>query len=101
MIYCTTTQQQILGYIVCLSKHYQRGLGNLITAKSKRIVNHGAAIDKREMNYAEVEDLDSCRSIRYLTSIGKSVTEAWGLGWINPKFKAEVIGLEDEYHRQG
>jgi hypothetical protein len=55
----------------------------------------------RWMKYAEVRKVLLLPTVRYLTSIGKSVTEAWDLGWINPKFKAEVFRLEDEYHRQG
>jgi len=55
----------------------------------------------RWMKDAEVRKVLLLPTVRYLTSIGKSVTEAWDLGWINPKFKAEVIRLEDEYHRQG
>jgi len=55
----------------------------------------------RWMKYAEVRKVLLLPTVRYLTSIGKSVTEAWDLGWINPKFKAEVLRLEDEYHRQG
>jgi hypothetical protein len=55
----------------------------------------------RWMKYAEVCKVLLLPTVRYLTSIGKSVTEAWELGWINPKFKAEVFRLEDEYHRQG
>jgi hypothetical protein len=55
----------------------------------------------RWMKDAEVRKVLLLPTVRYLTSIGKSVTEAWDLGWIDPKFKAEAIGLEDEYHRQG
>lgn len=55
----------------------------------------------RWMKYAEVRKVLLLPTVRYLTSIGKSVTEAWDLGWINPQFKAEVLRLEDEYHRQG
>jgi len=55
----------------------------------------------RWMKDAEVRKVLLLPTVRYLTSIGKSVTEAWDLGWINPKFKAEVLRLEDEYHRQG
>jgi len=55
----------------------------------------------RWMKDAEVRKVLLLQTVRYLTSIGKSVTEAWDLGWIDPKFKAEAIGLEDEYHRQG
>jgi Transposase and inactivated derivatives len=53
------------------------------------------------MKYAEVRKVLLLPTVRYLTGIGKSVTEAWDLGWINPKLKAEALGLEDEYHRQG
>jgi hypothetical protein len=53
------------------------------------------------MKYAEVRKVLLLPTVRYLTWMGKSVTEAWDLGWINPKFKAEVLRLEDEYHRQG
>jgi len=55
----------------------------------------------RWMKSAEVRKVLLLPTVRYLTSIGKSVTESWDLGWINPKFKAEVFRLEDEYHRQG
>ena len=55
----------------------------------------------RWMKYAKVRKVLLLPTVRYLTSIGKSVSEAWDLGWIDPKFKAEVLGLEDEYHRQG
>jgi IS605 OrfB family transposase len=55
----------------------------------------------RWMKDAEVRKVLLLPTVRYLTSIGKSVTEAWDLGWIDPKFKAEVLRLEDEYHRQG
>jgi IS605 OrfB family transposase len=55
----------------------------------------------RGMKDAEVRKVLLLPTVRYLTSIGKSVTEAWDLGWIDPNFKAEVLRLEDEYHRQG
>jgi transposase len=55
----------------------------------------------RWMKYAEVRKVLLLPTVRYLTSIGKSVTEACDLGWSNPKFKAEVLRLEDEYHRHG
>ena len=55
----------------------------------------------RSMKYAEVRKVLLRPTVRYLTWMGKSVTEAWDLGWINPKFKAEALRLEDEYHRQG
>jgi len=55
----------------------------------------------RWMKYAEVRKVLLLGTVRYLTAIGKSVSEAWDLEWIDPKFKAEVLRLEDEYHRQG
>jgi len=55
----------------------------------------------RWMKDAEVRKVLLLPTVRYLAPIGKSVTEAWDLGWIDPKFKAEAIGWEDEYHRQG
>jgi len=66
------------------------------------ILYRGSEIEiNRWMKYAEVRKVLLLPTVRYLTSIGKSVTEAWDLGWIDPKFKAEVLRLEDEYHRQG
>ncbi|MCY7334550.1 MAG: transposase [Pseudanabaena sp. CAN_BIN31] len=55
----------------------------------------------RWMKYAEVRKVLLLRTIRYLVSIGKSVTDALNLGWLIPKFKAEALKLEIEYHRQG
>jgi hypothetical protein len=55
----------------------------------------------RWMKYAEVRKVLLLPTVRYLAWSGKSVTEVWDLGWIDPKFKAEVLRLEDEYHRQG
>jgi transposase len=48
----------------------------------------------RWMKDPEVGKVLPLPTVRYLTSIGKSVTEAWDLGWIDPKFKAEVLRLE-------
>ncbi|MFP5271699.1 hypothetical protein [Coleofasciculus sp.] len=53
------------------------------------------------MKYAEVRTILLMRTVRYLASIGKSVTEALDLGWLNLKFKAEALRLEDEYHLAG
>ncbi|BAZ22730.1 hypothetical protein NIES4073_36170 [Kalymmatonema gypsitolerans NIES-4073] len=55
----------------------------------------------RWTKYAEVRKVLLLRTIRYLTSIGKTVTEALNLGWLNSKFKAEALRLEVEYHLQG
>lgn len=41
------------------------------------------------------------RTIRYLVSIGKSISDALELGWLNPKFKAKALKLETIYHSQG
>ena len=47
----------------------------------------------RWMKYAEVRKVLLLPTVRrYLTGIGKSVTEACELGWINPLLKAEAIG---------
>ena len=81
-----------------LRKQYQRGH---TFVKNQMCDRGGGYSDKRWMNYAEVRKVLPLPTVRYLTSIGKSVTEAIDLGWINPKLKAEVIRLEDEYHRQG
>ncbi|XWK87524.1 MAG: IS200/IS605 family accessory protein TnpB-related protein [Phormidium sp.] len=53
------------------------------------------------MKYTEVRRILLLRTVRYLASIGKTVTDALDLGWLNSKFKAEALRLEVEYHRQG
>jgi IS605 OrfB family transposase len=55
----------------------------------------------RYLKYVEVRKILLLRTIRYLISIGKTVTEAINLGWLSSKFIAPAISLEIEYHRQG
>ena len=45
----------------------------------------------RYQKYVEVRKVLILRTVRYLTSIGKTVTEAAHLGWLHPKFKAEAL----------
>ena len=61
------------------------------------ILYHGSESEiNRWMKDAEVRKVLLLPTVRYLTSIGKSVTEALNLGWIDPKFKAEVLRLEGQ-----
>lgn len=50
----------------------------------------------RWMKYAEVRKVLIKRTVRYLASIGKTVTEALNLGWLISKFKAEALSFEVE-----
>lgn len=55
----------------------------------------------RWMKHTEVRKILILRTIRYLASMGKTVTDALDLGWLIPKFKVEALSLEAIYHRQG
>ena len=55
----------------------------------------------RWMKSAEVRKILILRTVRYLASIGKTVTEALSLGWLSSKFRVKALSLEAEYHRQG
>jgi IS605 OrfB family transposase len=55
----------------------------------------------RYMNRRDVESELLARTVRYLASIGKSVTDALDLGWLLPKFKAKASLIEAQYHPQG
>jgi IS605 OrfB family transposase len=55
----------------------------------------------RYMKTSEVETELLIRTVRYLISLGVSVTNALEFGWLLPKFKAKALKLEVEYHRQG
>ncbi len=55
----------------------------------------------RWMKYTEVRKILIKRTVRYLASIGKTVTEALKLGWLNSKFKAEALGFEAEISLAG
>lgn len=49
----------------------------------------------------EVRAILLVRTVRYLASIGQSVSGAFNLGWLHPKFKAEAIRLESELFPSG
>lgn len=69
---------------------------------AKNILYRGSDSEiTRWMKYAEVRKVLLLRTVRYLASIGKTVQEAFDLGWLIPKFKAEALRLEVEYHSQG
>lgn len=55
----------------------------------------------RWMKYAEVRTILLMRTVRYLASMEKSVTEALNLNWLSSKFRAEALQLEVEYHLAG
>lgn len=55
----------------------------------------------RWMKYAEVRKVLILRTVRYLASLGQTVTEALDRGWLIPKFKAEALSLEVQYHLSG
>ena len=48
----------------------------------------------RYQKYVEVRKTLIKRTVRYLTSIGKTVTEALNLEWLHSKFKAEALSEE-------
>ncbi|KYC37780.1 hypothetical protein WA1_04495 [Scytonema hofmannii PCC 7110] len=52
----------------------------------------------RYMKSGDVESELLTRTVGYLASIGKSVTDALNLGWLKPKFKAKALKLEEKYH---
>ncbi len=55
----------------------------------------------RYLKYAEVRKVLIERTVRYLASIGKTVTEALNLGWLISKFKAEALSFEAEISPTG
>jgi IS605 OrfB family transposase len=55
----------------------------------------------RWMKYAEVRKVLIKRTVRYLASIGKTVTEALDRGWLISKFKAEALSFEAEISPTG
>lgn len=55
----------------------------------------------RYQKYAEVRKILIERTVRYLTSIGITVTEALNLEWLNSKFKAEALSFEIEISPAG
>lgn len=59
------------------------------------ILQRGSDTDiTRWMKYAEVRKILILRTIRYLASVNKTVTDALKLGWLHPKFKTEALKLE-------
>lgn len=55
----------------------------------------------RWMKYVEVRKILISRTVRYLASIGKTVTEALDFGWLISKFKAEALSFEAEISPTG
>ncbi len=55
----------------------------------------------RFMKVSEVETELLIRTVRYLISLGVSVTNAIERGWLLPKFKTKALKLEVKYHRRG
>jgi IS605 OrfB family transposase len=55
----------------------------------------------RYLKYAEVRKILIERTVRYLASIGKTVTEALDLGWLISKFRAEALSFEAEISPTG
>ena len=55
----------------------------------------------RYLKSGEVQVVLLDRTIRYLASIGSSVTDAVNQGFLQPKFKAKALELEDLYHSLG
>ncbi len=53
------------------------------------------------LKYAEVRKVLIERTVRYLASIGKTVTEALNLGWLISKFKAEALSFEAQISPTG
>jgi IS605 OrfB family transposase len=82
-----------------------RFTGDVIQADinaAKNILHRGSDREiTRWMKYAEVRKVLIRRTVRYLVSIGKTVTIALSLGWLSSKFKAEALRLEAEYHLAG
>jgi IS605 OrfB family transposase len=55
----------------------------------------------RYQKYAEVRKILIKRTVRYLVSIGTTVTEAVNLEWLNSKFRAEALSCEAEISPAG
>jgi IS605 OrfB family transposase len=55
----------------------------------------------RWMKYTEVRKILISRTVRYLASIGQTVTEALDLGWLISKFKTEALSFEAEISPTG
>ena len=55
----------------------------------------------RWMKAGEVETELIARTVRYLVSLGVSVSDAINRDWLLPKFRVKALKQEAEYHRQG
>ena len=55
----------------------------------------------RYMKYRDVRRVLLHRTVRYLHSIGYSVTYALNKGWLSSKFKTEAIAVESKYPPMG
>ena len=55
----------------------------------------------RWMKAGDVESELLARTVRYLASLGFSVTHALEAGWLLPKFRTKALKIEAEYHSQG
>ena len=53
------------------------------------------------MKYRDVRRVLLHRTVRYLHSIGYSVSDADELGWLSTKFKSETLAIESEYPPMG
>ena len=82
-----------------------RYTGDVIQADMNAAINIRArGQDKQITRYmlsGEVQAILVDRTVRYLHSIGRSVTAALLLGWLNPKFKTAALKCESKYHPQG
>ncbi|MCY7335441.1 MAG: transposase [Chamaesiphon sp.] len=69
---------------------------------AKNILHRGSDDEiARYQKYAEVRKTLILRTVRYLVSIGTTVTEALKLGWLNSKFRAEAMRCEAEISPTG
>ena len=55
----------------------------------------------RYMKYRDVRPVLLHRTVRYLHSLGYSVTEALNNRWLSSKFKTEALAVESEYPPMG
>ncbi|WP_243146653.1 hypothetical protein [Scytonema sp. UIC 10036] len=84
---------------------FTRFTGDVIQADLNAALNLCVrATDNNITRYMKSSDVESellTRTVGYLASIGKSVTDALNLGWLKPKFKAKALKLEEKYHSPG
>lgn len=79
-----------------------RYTGDVIQADLNAAINiRVRGTDNNITRYMRSDNVESellARTVRYLASIGKSVTDALNLGWLLPKFKAKALHIEAQYH---